>query len=79
MEFSLENCEDHAQIITVSFFFLVKERNVTWASDYSLLFLDNPVGAGFSFTDDDRGYPNNEDDVSTMIIIDVILNTFFEE
>lgn len=52
---------------------------MTWASDYSLLFLDNPVGAGFSFTDDDRGYPNNEDDVSTMIIIDVILNTFFEE
>lgn len=57
----------------------MKERNVTWASDYSLLFLDNPVGAGFSFTDDDRGYPNNEDDVSTIIIIDVILNTFFEE
>ena len=29
-----------------------------------MLFLDNPVGAGFSFTDDDQGYPDNEDDVS---------------
>lgn len=46
--------------------FSVTPRNVTWAKDYSLLFLDNPVGAGFSFTDDDRGYPNNEDDVSIL-------------
>ncbi|CAB3230539.1 unnamed protein product [Arctia plantaginis] len=46
----------------------VKERKVTWASDYSLLFLDNPVGAGFSFTDDDRGYPNNEDDIGDQML-----------
>lgn len=45
----------------------VTPRNVTWAKDYSLLFLDNPVGAGFSFTDDDRGYLNNEDDVGKQM------------
>lgn len=44
--------------------FAVQKRPVSWASDYSLLFLDNPVGAGFSFTGDDRGYTDNEDDVS---------------
>ncbi|CAH0726130.1 unnamed protein product, partial [Brenthis ino] len=41
-------------------------RNVTWADDYSLLFLDNPVG-GFSFTDDDLGYPNNTEDIGAKI------------
>ncbi|CAH2104271.1 unnamed protein product [Euphydryas editha] len=46
---------------------IVTPRNVTWAKDYSLLFLDNPVGAGFSFTDDDRGYPDNEDDVGKQM------------
>ncbi|XP_026726827.1 venom serine carboxypeptidase-like isoform X2 [Trichoplusia ni] len=46
----------------------VVPRNITWASDYSLLFLDNPVGAGFSFTDDDRGYPTNEDDVGAQML-----------
>ncbi|KAG6450424.1 venom serine carboxypeptidase [Manduca sexta] len=46
----------------------VKLRNVTWASDYSLLFIDNPVGAGFSFTEDERGYVNNEDDVGEQLL-----------
>ncbi|XP_023947017.2 venom serine carboxypeptidase-like [Bicyclus anynana] len=46
----------------------VAARNVTWADDYSLLFIDNPVGAGFSFTDDERGYPDNEDDVGSQML-----------
>ncbi|XP_053614093.1 venom serine carboxypeptidase-like [Plodia interpunctella] len=45
----------------------VKLRNVTWASNYSLLFIDNPVGAGFSFTADDRGYTTNEDAVGGQL------------
>ncbi|CAH0405030.1 unnamed protein product [Chilo suppressalis] len=45
----------------------VKHRNLTWASDYSLLFVDSPVGAGFSFTDDDNGYTDNEDDVGAQL------------
>ncbi|CAD0195936.1 unnamed protein product [Chrysodeixis includens] len=54
----------------------VVPRNVTWASDYSLLFLDNPIGAGFSFTDDDRGYTTNEDDVGAHML--EFLNQFLK-
>ncbi|XP_014368489.2 venom serine carboxypeptidase-like [Papilio machaon] len=33
------------------------ERNpYTWLQNHSLVFFDNPVGTGFSFTDDKRGY-----------------------
>ncbi|XP_047514480.1 venom serine carboxypeptidase-like [Pieris napi] len=45
----------------------VKKRQFSWNSDYSMLFLDNPVGTGFSFTGDDRGYTDNEDDVGDQM------------
>ncbi|XP_025093582.1 probable serine carboxypeptidase CPVL [Pomacea canaliculata] len=38
-------------------------RNVTWNEKYSLLYVDNPVGTGFSFTKADQGYAQNEEDV----------------
>ncbi|XP_024124233.1 probable serine carboxypeptidase CPVL [Oryzias melastigma] len=38
-------------------------RNITWTSRYSVLYIDNPVGTGFSFTDDDKGFAQNQDDV----------------
>ncbi|KAM7303139.1 hypothetical protein ISCGN_018647 [Ixodes scapularis] len=38
-------------------------RKVTWARRYSMLYVDNPVGVGFSFTQQDRGYAHNESDV----------------
>ena len=31
-------------------------RNSTWNKDYAMLFIDNPVGAGFSHTTDPEGY-----------------------
>jgi len=31
-------------------------RNSTWNRDYAMIFIDNPVGAGFSFTDQADGY-----------------------
>ena len=34
---------------------LVK-RNSTWNKDYAMIFIDNPVGAGFSYTDQADGY-----------------------
>lgn len=46
----------------------VKKRDLTWASDYSLVFVDNPVGAGYSFTDDEQGYPDNEDDIGAQLL-----------
>ncbi|XP_064467760.1 probable serine carboxypeptidase CPVL [Ornithodoros turicata] len=39
-------------------------RNLTWARQFSMLYVDNPVGAGFSFTEDDAGYARNQTDVA---------------
>ncbi|XP_075883517.1 putative serine carboxypeptidase CPVL [Nelusetta ayraudi] len=38
-------------------------RDYAWTSRYSVLYIDNPVGTGFSFTEDDRGFAQNQDDV----------------
>lgn len=40
----------------------VRLRNETWSRSHNLLYIDNPVGAGFSFTK--GGYANNETKVS---------------
>ncbi|KAM5302888.1 putative serine carboxypeptidase CPVL [Glossophaga mutica] len=39
-------------------------RDFPWTSTLSMLYIDNPVGAGFSFTDDPQGYAVSEDDVA---------------
>ncbi|XP_048413459.1 probable serine carboxypeptidase CPVL isoform X2 [Stegostoma tigrinum] len=41
----------------------LEARKIPWTSKYSMLYIDNPVGTGFSFTDHDEGYAQNEDDV----------------
>jgi len=41
----------------------VVKRDITWNQKYSMLYIDNPVGTGFSFTDQDAGYATNEVDV----------------
>ncbi|XP_073532668.1 probable serine carboxypeptidase CPVL isoform X2 [Phyllobates terribilis] len=38
-------------------------REFSWTNKYSMLYIDNPVGTGFSFTKDDQGYAVNQDDV----------------
>ncbi|CAB3250472.1 unnamed protein product [Arctia plantaginis] len=38
----------------------LEEMQYSWGKNHSLLFIDNPVGTGFSFTDDDRGYATNQ-------------------
>lgn len=48
-------------------YFTVMPRKVSWCNTYSMIFIDNPVGTGFSFTEDDKGIPDNEDDVSIPI------------
>lgn len=35
---------------------LVKREAGAWTDEYAMLFIDNPVGAGFSFTTTDAGY-----------------------
>ncbi|XP_023293517.2 venom serine carboxypeptidase [Lucilia cuprina] len=41
----------------------LQKRNYTWSKTHNLIFIDNPVGTGFSFTDSDDGYARNEKDV----------------
>ena len=35
-----------------------KMNPYSWNRNMSVLYIDNPVGAGFSFTENDKGYPN---------------------
>lgn len=42
----------------------VEFRNLTWAQRYSMLYVDQPVGSGFSFTENDCGYARNMSDVA---------------
>ncbi|XP_037069561.1 probable serine carboxypeptidase CPVL [Pollicipes pollicipes] len=39
-------------------------RDFSWHNTHSMLYIDNPVGTGFSFTKSDDGYANNEEDVA---------------
>lgn len=41
----------------------LQKRNYTWSKTHNLIYIDNPVGTGFSFTDKDEGYAKNERDV----------------
>ncbi|XP_046961870.1 venom serine carboxypeptidase-like [Vanessa cardui] len=39
----------------------LKLRETSWCKDFSMVFIDNPVGVGFSFTDNADGYSTNMD------------------
>lgn len=42
----------------------VHMRNETWNREYALIYCDQPVGTGFSFTGNSSGYARNENDVA---------------
>ncbi|XP_020934236.1 probable serine carboxypeptidase CPVL isoform X2 [Sus scrofa] len=42
----------------------VLARDFPWTTTFSMLYIDNPVGTGFSFTDHPQGYAVDEDDVA---------------
>uniref|UniRef100_A0A8C5R8R4 Carboxypeptidase n=1 Tax=Leptobrachium leishanense TaxID=445787 RepID=A0A8C5R8R4_9ANUR len=54
---------------------LFHDRNTTWLKAASLLFVDNPVGTGFSYTTDEGAYARNVSTVSDDMM--VLLKTFF--
>ncbi|XP_068619117.1 vitellogenic carboxypeptidase-like isoform X2 [Battus philenor] len=45
----------------------VEKMSITWATDYSLLFIDNPAGSGFSFSERKR-YPTTEDEIGESLL-----------
>ncbi|XP_014672174.1 PREDICTED: probable serine carboxypeptidase CPVL [Priapulus caudatus] len=42
----------------------LQPRDVAWTRHYSVLYVDNPVGTGFSFTRHDAGYARTQRDVA---------------
>ncbi|XP_063988121.1 retinoid-inducible serine carboxypeptidase-like [Diachasmimorpha longicaudata] len=46
-------------------------RNTTWVNDYNVLFIDAPVGAGFSYTNSTEGF-NTQDSAIADDVISVI-------
>ncbi|XP_055838252.1 venom serine carboxypeptidase-like [Episyrphus balteatus] len=43
---------------------LERRAKYSWSEKMNLIYIDNPVGTGFSFTDDDKGYSRNERQVA---------------
>jgi len=39
-----------------------------WTHDAHVLFIDSPVGTGFSYTEDDAGYPTDDDMVAVHLV-----------
>lgn len=50
-------------------------RKYSWHLNHNLIYIDNPVGTGFSFTENDAGYAKNEDDVGQNLLL--ALQQFF--
>lgn len=46
---------------------ILEPRKYSWHIDYNLIYIDNPVGTGFSFTDSEDGYAKNEIDVGNNL------------
>merc|ERR1712029_1174612 len=40
------------------------ERDIAWTEQFNMLYIDQPVGTGYSFTDKEQGYATTEDDVA---------------
>ncbi|XP_022818109.1 probable serine carboxypeptidase CPVL [Spodoptera litura] len=49
------------------FYNKVVKSNITWGSDYSLLFIDNPVGVGFSYSESGE-YATSIDEVGQCLL-----------
>ena len=54
----------------------LKMRKYSWNIAHNLIYIDNPVGTGFSFTNNDKGYANNETDVGRDVYTALV--QFFE-
>jgi len=42
----------------------LQERNYTWVKNFNVLFIDNPVGTGFSYVDDESFLTTNNEEIA---------------
>ncbi|CAG0895869.1 unnamed protein product, partial [Cyprideis torosa] len=54
-----------------------KPRNNSWVKDVDVLFVDNPVGAGFSYVRNGAPYARNNDEIARDLL--VLLTQFFKK
>lgn len=54
----------------------IASRKYSWHLCSNLIYIDNPVGTGFSFTDSDDGYARNENDVG--LNLQLALSQFYK-
>ncbi|XP_034941925.1 retinoid-inducible serine carboxypeptidase-like [Chelonus insularis] len=47
----------------------LNQRNNTWVNDYNVLFIDNPVGSGFSYVEDDSAYVKNNLQIAQDLVV----------
>ncbi|XP_054262082.1 venom serine carboxypeptidase-like [Macrosteles quadrilineatus] len=45
----------------------LKKNPYSWSKLYNVIYIDNPVGSGFSFTNDSRGYPTTQDEIGNTV------------
>ncbi|XP_044258960.1 uncharacterized protein LOC123007630 [Tribolium madens] len=51
-------------------------RNTTWVNDYNVLFVDNPVGTGYSYVDDSKYFATNNSQIANDFV--ALLKRFYE-
>ncbi|PIK36944.1 putative retinoid-inducible serine carboxypeptidase [Apostichopus japonicus] len=55
----------------------LKNRSTTWLQKASLLFIDNPVGSGYSYVDNDDAYTTNVTGIANDLM--TLLKTFLQK
>ncbi|XP_076623312.1 retinoid-inducible serine carboxypeptidase [Colletes latitarsis] len=46
----------------------LKSRNYTWVKDYNVLFIDNPIGTGFSYANVDSAYAKTNQQIAADLL-----------
>lgn len=55
---------------------ILQKRNYSWPNFMNMIYVDNPVGTGFSFTDDANGYAKYQSDIVDNLL--TFLEQFFK-